>query len=286
MLNAVGDGGGSADASSAQSRENEARPEAVKVKNGVMKLRGWASTATLLAGMALALSSAAQPSGARPERPRPPSIRPAAPVVVELFTAQGCAGCVSANAVVERASAEPGVLALTYGVDYWDYLGWADTFARPEFAQRQRDYRIALRQRGVSTPQVVIDGRRQVSGARGLELESAIVEEIGRQGWPPDIEFRETGDHVGVGSGRAPQGGAEIIAIIYTPGVQTVEVNRGENRGREVRHINVVRDVARLGDWRGRPVLYGLPQARQGDAVAVLVQGKTDRRIIAAAVLT
>ena len=257
-----------------------------------MKVRGWAIAGTVVASALLAMSSSAQSSGvaagasaaARAERVRPPAVRGAAPVVVELFTAQGCGGCVEANAAVERAAAEPGVIALTYGVDYWDYLGWTDTFARPEFSQRQRAYRAALRQRGVSTPQVVIDGRRQVSGARGLELEGAIVEEAGRQIWPPEIEFRETGDRVGVGSGRAPVGGADVVAVTYTPGVQTVEVGRGENRGREVRHVNVVRDVRRLGEWRGRPVLYALPPARGGDAVAVLIQGKTDRRILGAAV--
>ena len=254
-----------------------------------MNVRAWAIAGTMTASALLAVSSAAQSAGApasgsRTERARPAVVRPAAPVVVELFTAQGCGGCVEANAVVERAAAEPGVIALTYGVDYWDYLGWSDTFARPEFSQRQRAYRAALRQRGVSTPQVVIDGRRQMSGAHGLELEGAIVEETGRQTWPPEIEFRETGDRVGVGSGRAPVGGADVVAVTYTPGVQTVEVARGENRGREVRHVNVVRTVTRLGEWRGRPVLYPLPQARNGDAVAVLIQGKTDRRILGAAV--
>ncbi len=239
--------------------------------------------ATVAAGALLSIGSAAQPAGARAERPRV-TLRDAAPVVVELFTAQGCAGCVDANAALERAASEPGVIALTYGVDYWDYLGWPDTFAQPEFGERQRAYGAALRQRGVSTPQVVIDGRRQVSGARGLELEAAIVQEAARQAWPPDIEFRETGDRVGVGSGRPPAGGAEVVAVTYTPGVQTVEVRDGENRGRAVRHVNVVRDVTRLGEWRGRPVLYALPPSRSGDAVAVLVQGKADRRIIGAAV--
>nr|WP_283843575.1 DUF1223 domain-containing protein [Brevundimonas albigilva] len=72
--------------------------------------------------------------------------------------------------------------------------------------------------------------------------------------------------------------------MTYTPGVQTVEVREGENRGRTVRHVNVVREVTRLGEWRGRPMLYALPQTANGDAVAVLIQGKTDRRIIGAAV--
>lgn len=238
--------------------------------------------ATVAAGASLSVGSTAQPAGARPEARAP--VRAATPVVIELFTAQGCAGCVDANLAVERASAEPGVIALTYGVDYWDYLGWSDTFAQPEFAERQRAYRAALRLRDVSTPQVVIDGRRQLSGARRPELEAAILQEAGRQVWPPEIEFRETGDQVGVGSGRAPAGGAEVLAVTYQPGSQVVQVRGGDNRGRAMRHVNVVRDVARLGEWRGRPMLFSLPRLEEGEAVAVLVQAKGDRRIIGAAV--
>ncbi|KAK0351971.1 hypothetical protein LTR94_022695 [Friedmanniomyces endolithicus] len=208
--------------------------------------------ATITAGAVLCAGSVAQPAASRPGRHVVPA---GPPVVVELFTAQGCGACLEANATVERAAAEPRVIALTYGVDYWDYLGWTDTFAKPEFSQRQRAYRAALRQRGVSTPQVVIDGRRQVSGVRGPELETAILEAAGRRAWPPEIEFRQGGGQVGVGSGRVPAGGAEVLAVTYTPGVQVVEVGRGENRGREVRQLNVVRDVTRLGDWRGRPML-------------------------------
>ncbi|WP_271164946.1 DUF1223 domain-containing protein [Brevundimonas intermedia] len=248
-----------------------------------MRNRIWVIAATVMAGAVLSVGSVAQPAGPR-IKPVRHAVNAGPPVVVELFTAQGCGGCVEANAVVERAAAEPGVIALTYGVDYWDYLGWTDTFARPEFVQRQRDYRVALRQRGVSTPQVVIDGRRQLSGARGQELQTAIVEEAGRQVWPPEIEFRETGDRVGIGSGRAPAGGAEVVAVTYTPGPQVVEVSRGENRGQTVRHVNVVRDIVRLGEWRGRPILFDLPQTRSDEAVVVMVQGKTDRRIIGAAV--
>ena len=209
---------------------------------------------------------------------------PAAPVVVELFTAQGCAACVEANAVVERAAAEPGVVALTYGVDYWDYLGWNDTFARPKFAERQRAYRQALKLRNVSTPQVVIDGRRHVSGARSPELKAAVEAEAQGRGWPPEIEFRETGDRVGVGSGRPPRGGAEVMAVVYRPGLQTVDVRQGDNRGQAVRHVNVVREVRRLGDWTGRPVLFVLPaDSASEDNVVVLVQAKSDRRILSAA---
>ncbi|HBI18046.1 MULTISPECIES: DUF1223 domain-containing protein [unclassified Brevundimonas] len=245
-----------------------------------MRTTGWVIAGTVMAGAVLSMGASAQPTGARPAATRHAANTP--PVVIELFTAQGCGSCLEANAAVERAAAEPGVIALTYGVDYWDYLGWTDTFAQPEFSERQRAYRAALRLRGVSTPEVVIDGRRQMSGARAAELEAAIDEEASRLNWPPQIEFRETGDRVGIGSGRAPVGGAEVIAVTYTPGPQVVQVRSGENRGQSVRHMNVVRDIKRLGDWRGRPVLYVLPEVRSGEALAILVQTKTDRRIIGA----
>ncbi|MEJ6789604.1 DUF1223 domain-containing protein [Brevundimonas sp. BR2-1] len=245
--------------------------------------RGWIIPAAALAAALLAAGAGAQPATRRVvhrDAPRPE------PVVVELFTAQGCAGCPEANARVEAVADEPGVIALTYAVDYWDYLGWQDTFARPEFAQRQRAYRRSLRLRAVSTPQVVIDGRRQVVGVGGAALQSAIDEEAARRIFPPEIEFRDTGDQVGVGSGPAPDGGAEVVAVTYTPGPQTVEIEGGDNRGRSVRHTNVVRSVRTLGDWTGQPRLYALPATREPhQAVAILVQRKVDRRILNGAVL-
>ena len=246
-----------------------------------MHARGWIIPVAALAAAVVAAGSAAQPTTARAPRETPPE-----PVVVELFTAQGCAGCPEANARFETVAAEPGVIALTYAVDYWDYLGWEDTFARPEFAQRQRAYRKPLRLRDVSTPQIVIDGRRQVAGVQAPALQSAIDEEAARRVFPPEIEFRSDGDRVGVGSGRAPSGGAEVVAVTFTPGPQEVEIARGDNRGRTVRHMNVVSSVRTLGEWTGRPALYALPEARgAGQAVAILVQARVDRRILNGAVL-
>ncbi|MND69904.1 hypothetical protein D3C80_613990 [compost metagenome] len=239
-----------------------------------MKARGLIKSGLLVAAI-IGVGAAA------PSRERDASVQP---VVVELFTAQGCSGCPDANRTLEAVADEPGVIALTYGVGYWDYLGWSDTFAKPEFAARQQAYRQALRLRNVSTPQVVIDGRRHLSGARSPELQAAIDAEAAARLHPPEIEFRETGDRVGVGSGRPPAGGAEVMAVVYQPGLQTVEVRQGDNRGQAVRHVNVVREVKRLGDWTGRPVLFVLPpDSASEDNVVVLVQAKTDRRILSAA---
>jgi hypothetical protein len=247
-----------------------------------MKFRGWIIAAAVLIGGGTSIGTSAQPAA-----PSRPTVRatPAEPVVVELFTAQGCSGCPDANRVVETLADEPGVIALTYAVDYWDYLGWPDTFARPEFAQRQRAYQSAMRLRGVYTPQIIIDGRRQMSGARSADVQLAINEEAARRVFPPQIEFREAGDKVGIGSGRPPEGGAEVWAVIYRPGPQSVTVNVGDNRGRIVRHMNVVSGLRRLGTWTGRPVLYTLPAGAEGETVAVLVQSRTDRRILTAATL-
>ncbi|WP_292054946.1 MULTISPECIES: DUF1223 domain-containing protein [unclassified Brevundimonas] len=212
------------------------------------------------------------------------------PVVVELFTAQGCSACPDANQNVARMANDPKVIVLTYGVDYWDYLGWPDTFARPEFSQRQRAYRQALGLRSLATPQIVISGQQTIEQARPEDLAEAIAVQNRKTDWPPEIEFRETGDRVGVGSGRTPDGGAEVVAIRYLPGVHNVRVRAGDNRGRSVSHVNVVREIHSLGDWNGRSSLYQLPPqftraSTRGEAVLVMLQSKADRRIIAAASL-
>ncbi len=98
------------------------------------------------------------------------------------------------------------------------------------------------------------------------------------------MAFRDAGTRIGVGRGEAPEGGADVVAVIFTPGVQTVRVDRGDNRGKTVRQVNVVRRVAALGPWTGRPGLYDLPaDLAAGDGVAVLVQSRADRVILAAA---
>jgi len=256
---------------------------ALVIKVPAMWTRGWITPVAAGLAAMLAAASSAQPAPARVTRVAH-AVREE-PVVVELFTAQGCAGCPEANERLEAVAEEPGVIALTYAVDYWDWQGWKDTFAKPEFAQRQRAYSRPLRLRSVSTPQMVIDGRRELVGAAEPALQQAIDEEAARRVFPPEIEFRESGDSVGIGSGRAPEGGAEVVAVVFTPGSQAVQIRAGDNRGQTVRHVNVVRSVRTLGAWSGRPVLYALPaDLPAGQAVAILVQSRTDRRILNAAV--
>ena len=162
--------------------------------------------------------------------------------------------------------------------------GEEGSFARPEFADRQRAYQAKLRLRDIYTPQIVVDGRRQVSGARPPEVRAAVDEEAARRVWPPEVQFTGDGTRVAVGSGRSPEGGADVWLVRYAPGPEAVEVRGGDNRGQTVRHVNVVREIVRLGDWSGRPSLFDMPAADDaGLSAVVLVQSRSDGRIVAAA---
>lgn len=204
-----------------------------------------------------------------------------APVVVELFTAQGCASCSEANANLAKLAKREGLLALTFPVDYWDYLGWADTFARPEFTTRQKAYVDRLELRETYTPQMVVDGRAQVGGLQTDKVDRLIslAEDAPRD--PPDMAFIGP-RRVDVGTGRVPRGGAEVWLVRYDPRDHDVVVRKGDNRGKTVVHRNVVRELKRLGSWRGRPTAYRLPTAEEeGLVTAVLVQGAGGGRILA-----
>ena len=201
------------------------------------------------------------------------------PVVVELYTAQGCASCGEANANIAKLAQKKGVLALTFPVDYWDYLGWADTFAKPEFTERQRAYVDRLSLREPYTPQVVVDGRSQAAGLKTELVQKLVADAAKSPRDPPDIHFAAR--RVYVGSGRAPKGGGEVWLIRYDPRDQDVVVRTGDNKGQTITHKNVVREVVRLGGWRGRPVAFRLPAAHDEDLKSVvIVQAGPGGRVI------
>lgn len=202
------------------------------------------------------------------------------PVVVELYTAQGCASCGEANAYLEKLAARIDVLALTFPVDYWDYLGWPDTFAKPEFAERQKAYVAKLSLREPYTPQVVVDGRAQAGGLQTEKVEKLIDQAEAGPRRALDIAFIGA-RRVDVGFGSVPKGGAEVWLVRFDPREQDVVVKKGDNRGQTVEHINVVREITRLGAWRGKPTAYRLPSAQEeGLSTVVLVQGAKGGRVL------
>ncbi len=218
----------------------------------------------------LALPLAAAPVAAWGAKP---------PVVVELYTAQGCASCGEANANIAKLAQKKGVLVLTFPVDYWDYLGWADTFAKPEFTERQKAYVARLSLREPYTPQVVVDGRSQAAGLKAEVVQKLVAEAARSHAESPDVQF--SGRRIYVGSGRAPRGGAEVWLIRYDPRDQDVVVKSGDNKGQTISHKNVVREAIRLGAWRGRPTAFRAPEASEdGLKSVVIVQAGRGGRVI------
>jgi hypothetical protein len=204
-----------------------------------------------------------------------------APVLVELFTSQGCSECVKSGDLAAKLAGEPHVLVLTFGVDYWDYLGWRDTFARSEFTDRQRAYMKRLALREVYTPQIVVDGRLEAAALHAEAIDDLIKQAEKDQRDPPEITVGKA--KVAVGYGRAPPGGADVWLARYDPGEQSVAVKQGENRGHTIVESNVVRELVRLGAWSGRPRVYHAPAAEiEGLRTVIIVQAAHGGRVLAA----
>ncbi len=197
--------------------------------------------------------------------------------VVELFTSQGCSSCPPANANAAALADRPDLLVLSFGVTYWDYLGWKDSFARPDFTERQRRYEPALGHDGPFTPQIVVGGRRDTVGNDPAAIE-ALLAAPRRAG--PAITLSGGAVRLGPGQPTAP---ADIWLVRYDPRTIAVAVRRGENGGRTLPHRNVVRDLQRIGGWSGAVAEIALPNAEAGLRTAVLVQSAGGGPILAAA---
>ncbi len=217
-------------------------------------------------------------TAAMPNVPATP-LDAAHPTVVELYQSQGCSSCPPANANVNAIADRPGILALNFAVTYWDYLGWKDIFASPDYTARQWAYAQAAGRAQVSTPQVIINGRAAVVGSNVATL-AAAIRDNGRA--TPGPAIAAGGGRVSIGAAPA-SADATVWLVRYDPRNLAVPIRAGENDGRTLDHRNIVRSLTALGAWRGRAVSFGLPA---GDALyrsAILVQQGKGGPIIAAA---
>lgn len=194
--------------------------------------------------------------------------------VVELFTSQGCSSCKAADVYLEELIKRPEVIALSYHVDYWDYLGWRDTFAQPENTLRQRNYAAVLGTRRIYTPQVVVNGMVDAVGSDRAAVESAIAQSALRV---PVTLRRQNGTlEIEVGAQPLPGSRPTTIRLILFATEAKVEITRGENAGSTISYYNVVRAVRPIGMWDGAPVRITLPENElMGDGIdgcAVIVQ--------------
>jgi hypothetical protein len=222
---------------------------------------------------------AAAPAMAESEVSAPPR-----PVVLELFVSQNCGACMTANAALAALATGPDVLALTYDVDYWDYLGWRDTLAHPDFTQRQRAYADRFGLAHVYTPQMVVDGREAGPGGDGSRIQSDIKICREAAARAPRLTARREGREVAIeiGAGEAPVQGAEIWLVGFEPGQVTTRIGGGENAGRDFTVLNPVREVEMVGHWRGEADQLRV-RAPHTARFAVLVQESGAGPVLAAA---
>ncbi len=210
--------------------------------------------------------------------------------VLELFTSQGCSSCPPADRLIQQLSKRPDIIALSLPVAYWDYLGWRDTLARPEYSQRQQDYAGMRGDGQVYTPQVVVNGLKGCVGSDLPAIESAVqttLPIISKDAVP--LSLRRDGGRLLIETGAAPADSAHKKGKVWVAVVAhslTVPIARGENAGRTVTYTNVVRRLIEAGDWQGAPTSYAVPLdgvSRDGDMFVVLLQENGLGPIVAAA---
>jgi hypothetical protein len=190
------------------------------------------------------------------------------PVVMELFSSQGCGKCPVANANIAKLAERSDVIALTYPVGYWDYLGWNDTFAKPEFAERQTRYNRVLKHRGPYTPQVVYSGRLHGSGVNLKKIEEKFaIRDI--SAYPATVTFEADSVVVSGAAVESANDKAGVILVRFRPGTTRVTPGAGANKGKPMTYFNLVTSLEPLGDWSGGTRKF---PARCASGCVVLVQ--------------
>jgi len=212
--------------------------------------------------------------GAFPASATPDIDRPVA--VVELFTSQGCNSCPKADVLLGELANRGDVVALAFHVDYWDYLGWKDTLARPEHTERQRDYSRMFGNRSVYTPQIVVNGSIDVKGSKPARVESALRRAQMGNSLPIDVDLSFTDDSlvIGIGGGKAVTEAA--IVILYFDERAEVAITQGRNRGRTDSYVHPVTAFHSAGMWQGNSQELRMPlhdvRKKSTGGVAVIVQ--------------
>ncbi|MEX0298850.1 MAG: DUF1223 domain-containing protein [Kordiimonas sp.] len=194
--------------------------------------------------------------------------------VIELFTSQGCSSCPPADAILKTMRDRPGILTLSWAVDYWDRLGWEDTFATHYNSMRQTAYNKRLKRGGVFTPQMIFDGRVQCVGSKTEKVRNGVekARKIDRPYAKPDLT--KAGDTVTITLPATD--GIEMVSIrmVWYQANAIVEIGDGENQGRTLHYTNIVRATELLDEWDGREDVrtanYPVPEG--ADHVAVLLQ--------------
>ncbi len=210
------------------------------------------------------------------------------PIVVELYTSQGCSSCPPADALLGKLAQKPGVLAMSLPITYWDMLGWKDTLANPANTARQKAYAKAMGHSGIYTPQIIVDGLTDVVGSRDTGVKAAIAARTADMTTVP-ILLKPDGHqvHVSIGAGKPADATVWVFHILSS---STVAIGKGENEGHTMTYRNVVRDLKPAGKWKGEALALDLPRHDAADpphdTLAVVVQQGGYGRVIGAAFIS
>jgi hypothetical protein len=216
----------------------------------------------------LALGAVAAPGPARAQN------RNGGPVLVELFTSQGCSSCPPADALMHDLAKDPGLIPLTYSVEIWDYLGWRDTLAKPAFTKRQKAYAAAVAARRVYTPQAIVNGRAHCVGSDNHaigRLKRSVSPNFGSQ----RLDISKAGEQWQASVIGSPTGVPPRLLLLPLVDVVSVQIGRGENSGRTIAYANVVRDIVDLGPadiGRRQTISRADLAARDANGFALLLQ--------------
>lgn len=197
--------------------------------------------------------------------------------VIELFTSQGCSSCPPADAALHRLVEQGDVIALAYHVDYWNYIGWADTLSSKENTNRQYDYAKAMMQSNVYTPQAILNGRKDVDGTDVDAVNAAVNLSIKNGATltvPVDASIANDMLTIKIGAGK----GAADIVVVYFHRLTKVDIKRGELAGKTMTYANSVGDIETVGMWDGDEKLIQLPlsvmEKGKFNGCAILLQNK------------
>lgn len=204
-------------------------------------------------------------------------------VVVELYTSQGCSSCPPADDLLGKLAGQKGVIALALHVDYWDYIGWADTFADPKHTLRQRAYAHAAGDKMIYTPQMVISGQDRIVGSEPDKVAAAISRAAGGQGQVA-LKVERSGERLIIrATALGPVSGGTVVQLVRFIDGKTVAIERGENAGLSQAYHNIVTSWQPVGNWDGAAPLEMTVKAGGALPAVVIIQRKGFGEILAAA---
>ncbi len=198
--------------------------------------------------------------------------------VIELFTSQGCSSCPPADAILKTLRDRPGLLTLSWAVDYWDRLGWEDTFADPYNSMRQTAYNKRFGRGGVFTPQMVFDGRLQSVGSDANDVRASIEKAKATPRPNLNPKLVRGVDTITVSLDERPDMKMVAVRVVWYLGDAMVKIGDGENQGRMLHYTNIVLGSSIIEDWDGKAKSYQLNisdgLALGADHMAILLQDK------------